>query len=324
MNNNKKNIKDTKSRKVQVTINNPATHGLTQDEIKRIIFSAKSEPVYMCMSDEIGENGTYHTHIYLVYNNAIRFSTLTKMFDGKAHIEHCNGTSEENRNYVFKIGSWIGTAKGETNLRNTHFEFGTLPVEQQGKRNDMENMINEVKAGATNNDILTKYPQYGFRLNEVDKIRTTVKAAEFEDTFRQLDVTYIYGGAGVGKTRSVMDMYGYRNVYRVTDYQHPFDSYSGQDVIIFEEFRSSLKVEEMLNYLDGYPVDLPARYANKVACFTKVYIITNIPLEEQYTNIQDNQPETWNALLRRIHHYFYHTSTCIYELEIDKLKIKTK
>lgn len=322
MNNNQSTVKDKKGRKFQVTINNPATHGLTQDEIKRIILSGKSEPVYMCMSDEIGKNGTYHTHIYLVYKNAIRFSTLTKMFNGKAHIESCNGTSEENRNYVFKIGKWAGTAKGETNLGNTHFEFGTLPVEQQGKRTDIESLIDEVRTGATNNDILLKYPQYGFRLDEIDKIRATVMAAKYKDTFRDLDVTYIYGGAGVGKTRSVMEKYGYSNVYRVTDYQHPFDSYASQDVIIFEEFRSSLKVEEMLNYLDGYPVDLPARYANRVACFTKVYIITNIPLEEQYTNIQDKQPETWNAFLRRIHHYLFYTSTCIYELDIENLKIK--
>ncbi len=31
----------------------------------------------------------------------------------------------------------------------------------------------------------------------------------------------------------------------------------GQDVIVFEEFRSSLKIQDMLNYLDGYPCELP-------------------------------------------------------------------
>lgn len=314
-------VKDKKGRKFQLTINNPATHNLEQDTIKEILLSSKSEPTYMCMSDEIGKNGTYHTHIYLVYKNPIRFSTLTKMFNEKAHIEFCKGTSEENRNYVFKTGKWAGTEKGETNLVNTHFEFGTLPVEKQGKRTDIELLIAEVKAGSTNDEILLKYPEYAFKLDGIDKIRATVMAAKFKDIFRDLDVTYIYGGAGVGKTRSIMEKYGYSNVYRVTDYQHPFDSYSCQDVVIFEEFRSSLKIEEMLNYLDGYPVELPARYSNRTACFTKVYLITNIPLEEQYTNIQDKQPATWNALLRRIHHYLFYSSTGIHELDINKLKI---
>ena len=275
----------------------------------------------MCMSDEIGKNGTYHTHIYLVYKNPVRFSTLTKMFNEKAHIEFCKGTSEENRNYVFKTGKWAGTEKGETNLVNTHFEFGTLPAEKQGKRTDIELLIEEVKAGATNNEILLKYPEFAFRLDGIDKIRATVMGAKFQDTFRKLDVTYIYGIAGSGKTRSILEKYGYSNVYRTTDYQHPFDSYACQDIIVFEEFRSSLKIEEMLNYLDGYPVELPARYSNRTACFTKVYIITNIPLEEQYTNIQEKQPETWNALLRRIHHYLFYSSTGIHELDINKLKI---
>ena len=57
----------------------------------------------------------------------------------------------------------------------------------------------------------------------------------------------------------------------------------------------------MLNYLDGYPLTLPARYSDKIACFDTVFIISNIPLSDQYKNIQTEQPETFNAFLRRIH-----------------------
>ena len=98
-----------------------------------------------------------------------------------------------------------------------------------------------------------------------------------------------------------MEKYGYTNVFRITDYTHPFDKYKGEDIIIFEEFRSSLKIQDMLNYLDGYPLELPCRYANKIACYTKVYIITNIELKEQYMSIQEVHRETWNAFLRRLH-----------------------
>ena len=57
----------------------------------------------------------------------------------------------------------------------------------------------------------------------------------------------------------------------------------------------------MLNYLDVYPVTLPARYCNKVVCYNRVFITTNIPLEEQYQEVQKESPETWAAFLRRIH-----------------------
>ena len=108
----------------------------------------------------------------------------------------------------------------------------------------------------------------------------------------------VVGGAGSGKTRSVMEQYGYENCYRVTDYKHPFDTYDGEDVIIFEEFRGGLKHGDMLNYLDGYPIKLPCRYFNRQACYTKVFILTNIPPDEQYSNIDR---ESRYALWRRIH-----------------------
>ena len=88
--------------------------------------------------------------------------------------------------------------------------------------------------------------------------------------------------------------------YRVTNYDHPFDDYKGQDVILFEEFRSSLPIQDMLKYLDGYPLMLPCRYSNKAACFTKVYLVSNIPLSAQYPNVQVSDPETYRAFCRRI------------------------
>ena len=70
---------------------------------------------------------------------------------------------------------------------------------------------------------------------------------------------------------------------------------------MFEEFNSQIPVEDMLNYLDIYPLALPARYNDKTACYTKVYITSNLPLEKQYRGEQWDRPETWRALLRRIH-----------------------
>jgi len=57
----------------------------------------------------------------------------------------------------------------------------------------------------------------------------------------------------------------------------------------------------MLNYLDMYPLYLPARYNDRIACYTKVYITSNLALEQQYRSVQWERPETWRAFLRRIH-----------------------
>jgi hypothetical protein len=57
----------------------------------------------------------------------------------------------------------------------------------------------------------------------------------------------------------------------------------------------------MLNYLDIYPLRLPARYSDRVAAYTKVYIISNISLLEQYKKLIYNHPLDFQAFLRRIH-----------------------
>ena len=79
-----------------------------------------------------------------------------------------------------------------------------------------------------------------------------------------------------------------------------FDAYHGQTVIVFEEFDSQIPVQQMLTYLDRYPVELPARYYSRTACYTTVYLLSNLPLESQYLDVQRSKPEIWKAFLRRI------------------------
>lgn len=295
---------DSRSRKWQLTINNPAENDFPHEVIKNNLSTLKSL-VYWCLCDEVGANGTYHTHIYIAASNAIRFSTLKNLF-GAAHMEMAYGTSQENRDYIRKEGKYKDTDKEDTNLPDTFEEFGDMPHEHQGSRTDMTNLYELVKDGLTDYEIVEQDARYLLRLDAIDTARQMLRYERFKNDFRTITVNYIYGSTGVGKTRSVMEKYGYSNVYRITDYDHPFDGYKGQDVVIFEEFRSSLKIQDMLNYLDGYPVELPCRYNNKIACYTQVYIITNIPLRQQYTNIQIDSVDTWYAFLRRIHHIFVH------------------
>ena len=285
------------SRKFQLTINNPRDHGFDHNRIKAIL---KEFPgiAYWCMCDEIGEQGTPHTHVYLATRNSVMFETVHKRFFG-AHIEQAKGSHQENRDYIRKDGKWAEDAKHETNLSDTFEEWGELPPDRSARESQSEQIMEMVNAGHSNAEILSEIPGAYNKLNYIEQARQTLLEAKYRDTWRNLEVTYIWGETGSGKTRNVMETYGYSNVYRVTDYAHPFDSYKGQDVILFDEFRSSLPLSAMLTYLDGYPIELPCRYANKVACFTKVYLISNIPLEQQYPNAQLDEPASWKAFLRR-------------------------
>ena len=287
------------SRKYQITINNPQAHGFDREHIKKILegFSGLD---YWCLCDEVGEKGTSHTHVYVLFRNAVMFTTLQKRFYG-AHIEQARGSNLQNRDYIRKEGKWADDTKKDTNLIDSFEESGELPPERDTDKKQSELIFERIKEGASNIDIISEFPSALNKINYMEQLRQGLLEEKYKNDFRELEVTYIWGAAGSGKTRSVMERYGYPNVYRVSNYSHPFDNYKGQDVLLFDEFRSSLPISEMLTCLDGYPYMLPCRYADKAACFTKIYFTTNIPLSEQYKNVQIENPETWIAFLRRIH-----------------------
>lgn len=292
--------KDSQSRKWQFTINNPIEKGLSREKIKEELGKLKSV-VYWCAADEIGtEKNTLHTHIFIACSAPVRFSTLKNLFSD-SHIEPAKGTSQQNRDYISKSGKWENDKKHGTSIVGTFEEYGKIPVERQGARNDLANLYDMIKLGASNYQIIEETPEFMFHLDKIERARQTIKAEKYKDIFRTMDVTYIWGETGTGKTRSILEEYGYSNVYRVTDYAHPFDAYKGEDVIVFDEYHSQFKIQDMLNYLDGYPMELPCRYTNKQACYTKTYIISNIDLYEQYPILMISQPNTWNAFVRRIH-----------------------
>lgn len=303
--------KDTRHRKYQLTINNPGevwTHEKIREALEKLNLQ------YYCLADEVGLQGeTPHTHVYFVSNiSAIRFSTVKNLFP-TAHIEPAQGTSEENRAYIQKSGKWAENEKGETSIPGSFEEWGECPTERPGERTDLAILYEYIKDGLSNFEIMEQNPDYMLNLEKIERARQAVREQQYRETFRQLETIYIYGPTGTGKTRSVMEGHSYAGVYRVTDYAHPFDSYAGEDVLLLDEYSSNFKIRELLNYLDGYPLTLPARYSNRVACYTRVYIISNLCLTKQYPEIQYESPATYAALLRRIQKVRRYTAPGEYE-----------
>jgi len=290
--------KDIQSRKWQMTINNPAT--FDHEKIKSELDKLKSI-VYWCMADEIGnDEKTPHTHLYLIFSSSVRFSTLKKRFP-KAHLERANGSNQENKDYIQKSGKWVDTDKAKTSIDGTFEEWGEMPMEANRCGGIEALIIEKIIDGASNAEILLEFPNYIRGLRDIDYVRQTLIAEEYKNTFRNLDTTYMWGATGTGKTRSTMEGFGYSNVYSVTNYKNPFDGYVSNEVLLFDEFISGISIQSMNQYLDGYPLRLPARYSDRQACYTKVVIISNVDLREQYPLVQKQEPEVWNAFLRRIH-----------------------
>ena len=265
----------------------------------------KYDNILMAIHDKDETN--IHAHIVIQNSSAIRFSTIKKLLP-YGDIEKQRGSNKECYEYCLHIDEKSKEREKDqydesclkTNIID--LENWKLQENKKGGRNDLVNIVDMIRNGANDMEIMNEYPsQYLLHSKSISALRQDILKDIKGKEFRKLDVTYIYGSTGVGKTRYVMEKYGYDNVYQVTNYgSGAFDGYMGQDVILFDEFRSSIPISQILTLLDGYPLQLPCRYNNKQALYTKVYIVSNIPLSKQYEQTQLYEAKTYDAFLRRI------------------------
>jgi hypothetical protein len=293
---------DYQNRKYLLTIQNPDISGFTHDVITDIL--ASMNVTYFCMADERATTGTLHTHVFLYRKGAIRESTIRRKFPA-VHFNYCLGTCVHNRDYVMKAGKWANDPKAGTCIPGSFEEHGKVPDERQEKDPILCDIISDIETGKSTADIIKENPKFLFRSNDISILRETLTSEEFMHKHRELQVNYYYGATGAGKTRKIFDSHNFSDIYRITNYGTTnngvrFDGYHGQSVIVFEEFASQIPISDMLNYLDRYPVSLPARYSDRVACYTTVYITSNMPLSSQYYVAQKQTRSVWLAFLRRI------------------------
>ena len=260
------------------------------------------------MADEEAlTTGMKHTHVYVVFYNNVRASTIKNRFPQNPHIEKCRGSDQENIDYILKQGKYLDSEKAESSIEGTFESRGECDVkEKEESIGNNESLLNLIRSGLSTDEIIQMNPKYIFKGRDIDYLRERVVSGIYRKKLRfELEVTYIYGTAGAGKTKSIFEAHNPEEICRITDYKKDgsvlFDSYRGNKILVFEEFNSQVKIESMLNYLDIYPLMLPARYDDHVACYTKVYITANKSLDSQYKNIQDEYPEQWRAFKRRIH-----------------------
>jgi len=300
---------NTQSRKWLLTINNPLDAGLSHEAI-----ISKLQPfslTYYCFADEIATTGTLHTHIFIYSEKSpIRFSTIKNRFP-TAHIDKAYGSVQENRAYIRKEDKWSDTEKAETSLPETFYEWGEMPSEKEEASPLMTKVIQSIRDGQTTTEIIDNFPDLGLKVKDIEILRQTLLSDLYAAEMRTLNVTYIFGASGTGKTSGIFKRHNPRSICRVTNYRVnkgiAFDNYNNHEVLVFEEFNSQIPIEDMLNYLDIYPLHLPARYSDKPAAYTTVYITSNIPLTCQYGAEQIARPETYNAFLRRIHNIVEYT-----------------
>lgn len=297
----------TRSRCMQITCNNPLEKGFTPEKIKETMERWKTE--YYCFCYETGEQGTHHFHLYIKFKNPQQTDRISKVFEN-SHVEVTSHSSSsmDNRNYIRKEGAYLDSEKKATNHIETFYESCECPIdgkENQGHRTDIDMMISMVNDGASNMEVVQAVPSMALRIPAVEQYRQAYWEEKGKE-YRNMDIWYIYGKTRTGKTSYVYQSHHSSEIYSVVDYKGNgiWDKYdtARTRVLLLDEYRNSLPFSLILALCDGHPLTLNCRYANRVCLHETVYIVSNISLEEQYPNIQREEPESWKAFLARINH----------------------
>lgn len=282
--------KKDRQRRWVFTLNN-----YSDEELESLRNSTESVKHLFAGCEIAPSTGTPHLQGYVEFKHPKTMSAVKKCFGSDRYwLAIARGTAWEGYQYALKDG-------------NAAVAHGEIPKEEYSdSTGTWESIVQMIKEGFTYLEIVERFPNVAVQQGTAIQ-RYKIEYENSLAGWRDVHTTYVCGKTGVGKTRSIMEAYGYRNCYRVTRYpkgkngeMKGFDQYNGEPIIIFEEFRNSMPVEEMLNLLDGYPLRLPCRYADRMAQFTRVFIVTNWDFDQQYQGIQDNFPETYAAFCRRI------------------------
>lgn len=251
----------------------------------------------------VSADGLQHLHMVLEDSNKIRFSAIKKLFP-KAHLEPTKGTKEQAENYINKKGKW--EEKGEKIVYIAR--HGEIKG-RQGQRRDLDIISEYLDRGMTPDEIIEQ--DFAFR-RYYNMIREAYIQRKKKDTkwFREVKVFWHVGESGSGKSftsQKLVDDFGESSLYLVTDYKNGFDRYCGERILFLDELRDQIRYSTLLGLLDGYKIQVSARYSNIYALWEEVHITSPFTPDEIHKQlVSDEKIDSCKQLTRRIDYICYH------------------
>lgn len=215
--------------------------------------------------------GQHHVQGYVRFKVNTRAQGVQRAIGIACHVEPAKGNEEQNRTYCIKDGVFT--------------EQGTYDKDagKQGARSDLKRVVALVQAGKSMREIAMEEPVAVIKFSAgIQGYMNIVRRAPL---MREIHTTVLWGETGTGKTHRVRTTFPDAFVVNF-GLAHPWDGYSQQDVILLDEFNpGKVTIQDLNTYLDKWSVDLGARYNNRTAYWTKVYICSNQPPEEWYNTL---------------------------------------
>lgn len=282
--------KNTRHRRWFLTVPAEGEKGVSRAELEDALERYAS---YLGQLEQ-GEGGTNYRHwqLVLVNDEPIRFSTLRRRLP-TAHLEPVRDL-RASLAYVQKEDTRV---EGEKPL----VKGSISPGPGQGHRSDLDALRRRILDGEETADQLILADSGAWRHScLVGDLVSARDRHRQEGKLRDVQVRVVFGDTGTGKTSAVLNgVQELGSVCRVTHWgSGAFDGYDGQASLVLDEFAGQPPLEELLTWLDVYPVALPARYRPRQAAFVRVVLCSNAPPWTWYPWAPKAQRA---ALARRLH-----------------------
>ena len=277
------------------TWNNPK---MTDDEFLNHLKSLEEKELlqYAVFQRECGEEKhTIHFQFFLIFKSKQYFSKLKKEYlPYGCHFAPMRSNSNICKEYC---------SKNDGTRVSGPYEIGEFIEER--KRTDLMDAIKMLDDGIPFELVARAYPTQSVMYES--KLRSRMHnnmEIKFKSVARNLEITYVYGPPGVGKTTYVNSQvnFEFNKIFVVENYgEYMFTGYENQEVLLFDEYIGQVKpIAKMNKLLEPFPKRLNIKGGVVQAAFERVFIVSNYPLSDIYKDCREDQQESYKAFCRRI------------------------
>lgn len=216
-------------------------------------------------------SGRLHIQGYAESRVRLRLKAFQQeLGDPVAHIEQRRGKVEDAVKYCTKEDSRV---EGPWILGETAHSY-------MGKRTDLTEVAQAIINREPMEEIAQEYPEQYIKYHRgMERLNSILMP--HRDCANPPLCVWIYGPSGSGKSRMVYDRYEPSDIYKKMPNNKWWDGYSQQKVVLLDDFKGNIDLEDILTWFDRYPTLVESK-GGTIKLNSPVMIITSIHQPYRY------------------------------------------